>query len=113
VRPDELRADYRSFCGQSITLRRYSGAGAARTKTDYSAAGNSQVYAAKELIGPIVQGDRKVIVLADDLAGAGLALPVRTSDKVIDGGRECAILVPGERRALDGTLIAYELQVRG
>ena len=105
----EIRADYRAACLQTITVRRYGGSG----KVDKTAAGNIRQYGADELKGTVTQGDRKVIVIVEDLVAGGLNMPLTTKDKVIDNGRECAIIHPGERKALDGTLIAYELQVRG
>ena len=108
---DELKAMYKSMCLMDLTIRRYN---AARVATNYDVKGHIRPYGGKELVGTIVQGDQAVIVLADDLTAAGFALPITTSDKSISGGRERAILAPiGERRALDGTLVAYELQVRG
>jgi hypothetical protein len=99
------------MCLMDVTIRRYN---AAREKTDYAVKGNVRLYGGQELVGTIVQGDVAVIVLADALAEADFILPVTPADKVVWGGRERAILAPiGERRALDGTLIAYELQARG
>jgi hypothetical protein len=111
---DELKAQFREFCLQTLKIRRYTGLGAARTHTDYAASGNLQVYGAAQLVGGVTQGDQRAIMIAGDLTTAGLTLPVTTDDKAVtDDGREVSIKAVLPRRALDGTLIAYELQVRG
>jgi hypothetical protein len=107
---DALKADYRSFCLQTVIVRRYA---ADRTPTDAQCAGNARLYNASELVGTITQGDQRVIVLADDIATGGISLPLTTFDKVVVGGVEFAVRSPNERKALDGTLIAYEVQARG
>lgn len=102
---------YREACQHSIIVRRYSGS--PRIPTDVDVAGNAQLYAAEKLGNGVVQGDTRVIVLVEDIEDSPISLPLTTNDKVVVDGRELAILVPGTRKALDGTLIAYELQVRG
>lgn len=108
---DALKADYRSFLLQTVTIRRYSGT--PRVPMDVAAAGNARLYSSTELIGTIAQGDQKVIVMAEDIAAGGISLPLTTFDKVVIGGVEYAVKLPNERKALDGTLIAYEIQARG
>jgi hypothetical protein len=109
---DEMTAMYRAVCRQSVTVRRYSGT--PRAATDYVAMGNARTYSGKELAGGIVQGDQRIILIAADLVAAGLTLPLRSSDKVMPGDRELAIIgAPGERKALEGELIAYEVLGRG
>lgn len=109
---DELRAMYRDFCQMPFKIRRYTGT--PRAPVDVDVTGHIRLYSGKELAGPVVQGDKAVIVLVDDLVAGGFALPITTFDKVVEGGREFAIQPgPGERKALDGTVIAYDLQVRG
>lgn len=108
---DDLKAMYRSMCQMPFKIRRYSGT--PRVKADVDVIGHIRLYSGKELAGTVIQGDKAVIVLADDLVNAGFELPITNFDKVFDG-RELAIMPAiGERKALDGTLIAYELQVRG
>ena len=71
-------------------------------------------YAPHELVGNILQGDRRIILFADDLLGKGFALPVTTNDKVVVRGKELAIVaVDDSTRRVNDVLIAYELQVRG
>lgn len=109
----EQRAMYRAVCQHAVIVRRYSGTDAARSATNYAAMGNARLYSAKELIGAITQGDQAVIVLAEDLETAGFTFPLKTSDKVVVSSFERAIVAFGERRALDGTLVAYEITARG
>lgn len=109
----ELKAMYRRQCAMPLIIRRYSGTGANRPYTDYSVMGNIRLYAAKELIGSITQGDHRAIVLAQDLDEAEFSGALKTTDKVVWNTKEMAIIVPGTRCARDGTLIAYEIQARG
>lgn len=110
----QIKRMYGNMCKMSLTLRRYAGAPGSRAYTDYAVMGHARLYTGKELIGTIAQGDLAIIVLADAIATAGLQLPILTADKIVLNGRERAILPPiGERKALDGTLIALELQARG
>ena len=72
------------------------------------------VYYGTELVGTIQQGDRKVILLADDLLAAQFALPLKKGDKIVIRGRETNIEAPDDNtRRVRGVLVAYELQVRG
>ena len=109
----EILASYRRNLNEPITVRRYSGTGASRTAANSEVKGKAWGYTAAEIVGSIIQGDERVLVIADDLEAAGFSLPVKTSDKVVIGDKEKAIISPGQRKAPDGTLIAYELQVRG
>lgn len=100
--------------GQTISVRRYSGTGPARAKVDTPAKARVTGYDPEELIGTIVQGDRKVIVLVEDLIENGFTLPVTTNDKLVVDGKELAIqAVDGNTRKVAGVLIAYEIQARG
>jgi hypothetical protein len=109
-----MRAMYRKLCKHAVIIRRYTGSGDARSKKDYTVRGNARLYATSELAEGILQGDVKAIALVEDLTAQGFVLPLSTStDRVVYNGRERAILVPGDRAALDSTLIAYEIQARG
>jgi hypothetical protein len=110
---DDLKAQYKDFCLQSVSIRRFTGPAASRTSTDYAAFGNAALYTAAELVGSVKQGDYKIIVIAGDLTTAGLTLPVTTSDRAVIDSRELGILAVSQRKAPDGTLIAYELAARG
>jgi hypothetical protein len=68
-------------------------------------------YQPHEIVGSVVQGDRRVIALVDAL---GALLPLTTADKLVIRGREVAIkAVDDNTRRVAGTLIALELQVQG
>lgn len=108
-----ITAQYRRVLDETIIVRRYTGSGASRIKFDAAAVGKETRYAVDELVGSIIQGDHRVIVLVEDLIGKNFALPVTTNDKIVVSGRELAIIVPNERKAPDGTLVAYDLQCRG
>lgn len=97
--------------GETIYIRRYTGTGPGRTFVDTATTARVIGYAPNELVGSIVQGDRKIIALVDTLAGI---LPVTKSDKVVIRSNEFAIkAVDDNTRRIGGTLIALELQVEG
>lgn len=112
---DEIKSAYAETLDETVILRRYTGQGptASKPRFEVSARGKSWGYTAKELVGAIQQGDRRVLVLIDDLIEKGFSLPVVGSDKVIVDGRELAIINPGLRKAPDGTPIVCDLHTRG
>jgi hypothetical protein len=56
-------------------------------------------------VGAIRQGDRQILVMADDLAAAGFPLPVLKSDRVIVPGDTINIIaVDANKRALAGCI---------
>jgi hypothetical protein len=109
------KAAYARALKERVTLRRYTGAGTTRPRFDAENVRARTVgYEPHELVGAIVQGDRKMIVFADDLIAKGFTLPVTTNDKVVVRGKELAIQAADDStRRVDGVLIALELQVRG
>lgn len=115
--PDEARAMYRDqldLHGEDISIRRYTGTGVNRAHVDRTCRARVMGYAAAELIGDITQGDRKIVVLAEDLEGESPAFAIAKSDKVRVRGVELAIMsVDDSTRRIGSTLIAYELQARG
>ncbi len=112
--PDGVKAAYGAALGEWVLIRRYTGTGTTRPHFDVRARARIVGYAPNELVGGIQQGDRRAIVLADDLFGSGLTMPVLNTDKLVDHGRELQIIaVDADTRKIDGVLIAYELQVRG
>ncbi len=110
---DDIKALYRADLQETVVIRRYTGTGTNRPKFDVPVQGSSQRYQATELLGTVVQGDQRILVLVEDLIQKKFALPVTTNDKIVVAGKELAIIAPNERADLDGTLIAYELQARG
>jgi hypothetical protein len=112
--PESATASYRRALGETVQIRRYTGTGSNRPRFDVSVRARVAGYEPQQLVGSIQQGDRKVIVLAEDLINSGFALPVTTNDKVVARGKELAILgVDDNTRRVDGVLIAIDLQVRG
>lgn len=111
----QVAADYAAVFarrGETIAIRRYTGLGASRTSADTSCLARVTGFAPHELIGSIVQGDRRVIVLVNVAVTA--ILPITVNDKVVIRGRECAVMgADDSTRRNAGTLIAIELQVRG
>lgn len=100
--------------GETITIRRYTGAGPNRPFFEASVMARVVGYEPHELIGTIQQGDRKLIVLAEDLIDAQFALPVTTNDKAVVRGKELQIMAADDStRRVGADLIAYELQARG
>lgn len=115
--PEAAKAMYRRRIGigETIYIRRYTGAGPNRPHYDVAVRARVTGYAPHQLIGGIQQGDRMIILLAEDLNAAGFAGPITTNDRVVVGtDPEMKIIAPDKAtRACQGVLIAYELQVRG
>lgn len=117
--PDQAKAMYLRRLGdfEIVSIRVYTGAGASRPRFDYEGLRARVVeFNPDELVGTIVQGDRKVIVLAEDVTAAGVPLPfaIGTNTKMVIRGKELAIkAVDDNTRRLGGELIAYEMQVGG
>lgn len=100
--------------GETVALRRYSGSGPDRPWFDAEARAVVSGYRPEELAEGIVQGDQKLIVLAEDLVAAQFPLPLLKGDKAIVRGRMLNIeAADGNTRRVAGVLIAWELQVRG
>lgn len=98
--------------GETITLRRNNPSPNPPTDADVSARVSG--FDPEELTGTIQQGDRRVIVLAEDVEAAGWPAPPKRNDKVILRGRTLNVeTVDDSTRRIGGTLIAYDLVVRG
>lgn len=114
---DQALAEHRSAInerGETVKHRRYTGAGPNRPRFEAQVMAVVVGYEEKDFVGSIVQGDRKVILLAEDLIKAQIALPVTTNDKLVVREKELAIIaVDDSSRRVAGVLIAYQLQVRG
>lgn len=115
--PDSVKAAYRrmlDLVGEPVLIRRYTGTGTSRPRFDAAVQARVTEYDPSELIGSIQQGDRKLVVLAQDLIDAQFALPLRKGDKAVIRGRETNIEAPDDNtRRVQGVLVAYELQCRG
>ncbi len=112
-----IKARYRRAIrqhGEPVLIRRYTGTGSNRPMMNWEVRGWVQGYQPRELIGGIVQGDRKVIMLAEDVNRAQVGLPISTGDKLVVRGRELAIGAVDDSTHRDGTeLVAFELKVTG
>ncbi len=115
--PDSVKASYRQAivaAATTVVVRRYTGTGENAPFFDVSVGARVVGYEPHELLGLIQQGDRRVIMLAEDLSDAQFPLPLRKGDKVLVRGRELNIeAVDDNTRRVQGVLVAYELQVRG
>lgn len=100
--------------GETVKLRRYTGTGPNRVKNDYDVRAWVKGFDPHTLIGGIIYGDRRAIVLADDIAAIGLPTPVSANDKLVVRGQELAILLVDDNTHRDkGMLVAYEMKVSG
>lgn len=115
--PDSIKAEYRRMMnarGETVTIRRYSGSGASRAWSEADVVAVVSDFMPHELVGGIVQGDRKIVVLAQDLIDAQAPLDLRKGDKAVVRGRELNIEAADDNtRRVAGVLIAFELRVRG
>lgn len=113
---DAIKSAYRQALGEfdQIHIRRYFGDGEARPFFDYPCTARETEFDPKELVGPLKEGDRKLIVFADDLLAAQFPVPVKANDAAIIRGKEINIVgVNDKTRRVQGVLIAYELGIRG
>ncbi|WP_018456807.1 hypothetical protein [Bradyrhizobium sp. WSM4349] len=124
--PDDALESHRSQLaengGGAVLVRRYAGKGVSRAvAAEASALARVAMYKPEQLVGGIVQGDRKVIVLNDPAASVASGqvalstmLPLSNDDRLVISGREVAIQgVDDQARRIQGVLIALEIQVRG
>lgn len=117
--PDQAKAMYLRHLGkfETVSIRIYTGTGTSRPRFDYDGIRARPVdFSPEELVGGIIQGDRNVIVLADDVTDSGVPLPLAagTNLKLVIRGKELTIkAINDNTRRLGGELIAYEMQVGG
>lgn len=115
--PDAVKASYRRMLddvGEMILIRRYTGQGTARPRFSVEVKARVTGYDPDELVGTVQQGDRKVIVLVQDLIDAQFALPIVKGDKVVVRGKEMNVeSADDSTRRLGIVSVAFELQARG
>jgi hypothetical protein len=112
--PEQVKETYRRMLNQTITVRRYTGTGTSRPKYEAEVLARVTGFEPHDLVGLALQGDRRVILLADDLAATQFPTPLLKGDKVVVRGRELNIEAPDDStRRVGDVLIAYELRVRG
>lgn len=113
----EARSMYRRMIGEigeTITLRRNNPSPAAPTEVQVRARVTG--YRPEELVNGIKQGDRHLIVLAEDVETSGFPVPFKTngSDKAIVRGSDLNIgMVDDSTRRVGGVLIAYDITATG
>ncbi|MCB1499715.1 MAG: hypothetical protein KDK07_07970 [Bauldia sp.] len=113
--PEAAKASYRRAraVGEDVTIRRYSGLGGAQTYVETTVRARVVGFAGEALAPGIAQGERRVIVLAEDIV-APITLPLVKGDRIVVRGAELTIDDPDDNtRRVAGTLIAYELTVKG
>lgn len=115
--PEEAKDSYRRMMdavGEEIVIRRYTGTGESRVYFDAPVRARVTGFEPHEIVGIIQQGDRKVILLAEDMAAAQIPYELGNGDRVVVRGEELNIEGANDNtRRVQGVLIAIELQVRG
>jgi hypothetical protein len=115
-RADVLLSQYRvkiAKVGEAITLRRMGPSGPVNEVTVRARVTG---YQPNELVGGIKQGDRRLIILAEDVEASGFPIPFKTGgidkavvrDKVLNIG-----VVDDSTRRVGGILIAYDITATG
>jgi hypothetical protein len=98
--------------GETVTLRRVNASPAA--PTEHQVRARVTGYQPEELVGGIQVGDRKVIVLAEDVPSGFLPFLLGGREKIVVRGKALNVeRVDDSTRRVGGELIAYEMQVRG
>lgn len=99
--------------GEAVVFRRFTGSGPNRPELNVEIRGRVTGYEPKDMIAGIQQGDRKVLVLAEDLILKNIR-SVTNSDFLVVRGRQCAIFsIDDSTHRIGADLVAYELGVRG
>lgn len=111
------RALYRASGGLQVTFSRITGVAPNATLVSATVTAVVRNYlidtqeAAQEgfsgsMIGGITQGDRQILVMADDLAAHGYPLPVRKSDEIaVESGEKMNVTrVDALKRAIAGCI---------
>lgn len=114
--PTQAAAMYRRLIGpfQTIQIRRYHGT--SENRFDWDVQARVMELQADALVGSIVEGTHKVIVLHEDLENEGFPFPIGSGPnwKAVVGGKELQIKsVDGETRKLGDQTIAYEVMAGG
>jgi hypothetical protein len=106
----QLYLDAISTVGENVIIRNYSGT--TETYTDATVRARVVDFSPDQLVGAIVQGDRKLIMLAADVVG--VELTATQNCKVVVRGKELQVKsVDDNTRRVQGDLIAYEIVVGG
>jgi hypothetical protein len=112
VTPEAALTAYRhsiDVTGEVLTLRTFTGSGAARTPTDVIVRARVRAYEPSDMAGGTVQGDREIIVLAADVPTA----PVKGDQVLVRGKWMTVQAVDDSTRRIADTLMAYVIVARG
>ena len=110
--PAAARAMYRAQLvpGDTVSLVRGFGT-AAPDQVDGLPA--RMLKASELLVAGLMQGERVLLLLAEDVAASSLGVPM-VNDRVLWSGRALAVkFVDDAKRRVGGELIAYELHLAG
>lgn len=112
---ESARAAYANALKDRVTVRRYHGAGAGKTRFDAEdVPARVAGYAPEEIAGSIQQGDQRVILDAAALEARQWPAPPRTGDRIIIGNQDTTVqFCDPNTRKIGQTIIAYECQCRG
>ena len=112
ARMKQLYLDAISTVGENVIIRTYDVG--ADTFTDKTVRARVVDFTPDQLVGPLVQGDRKLIMLAEDVVATGVTLALTSNCKVLVRGKELQVkAIDDNTRRVQGDLIAYELVVGG
>jgi len=113
--PAEIKAAYLdaiSEVGENVVIRTY--VGITETYSDVTVRARVVEFSPDQLVGAIVQGDRKLIMLAADVENTGVTLAATQNCKVLVRGKELQVkAIDDNTRRVGGVLMAYELTVGG
>lgn len=114
MNPDQARDSYNRAPLENVYIRRYTAGRNARF--DWSCKALVRGFVPQEIVSgsSINQGDRRVILLYEDLIKEGFPLPLLPTDALIIRGKEVAInAIDDSTRRIGSELIAYDVHVRG
>lgn len=107
----KLYANEMELRGEAVDVARFNQAG---QLVRYPARARIKGYQPNELVGGITQGDRNVLLLAEDLETNGFPLPLQKNDRIVVRGKALNIVkVDDSTHRNAGVLNAYDLQVTG
>ena len=110
--PTDARAMYRSQLvpGETVSLVRGFGSPNARQVDGLP---GRMLKAGELLVAGLMQGERVLLLLAEDVAASDLAAP-QINDRVLWNGKALAVkFIDDAKRRVAGELIAYELYLAG
>lgn len=101
--------------GEPVVIRLRPAVGTGRPQIDVEVRARVTGYTPQQLVGGIVQGDRKIIILVEDLTAKQVRLArVTVGQWIMVRGTELSIMAMDDSTHRDGTeLIAIELNARG